>query len=353
MKKKVVVGCIITVLVIIIFALSIALIFALNKNGENNVTVGKMSAAEETIVTEFIDAVKSEIKMKNFIEKNFDFRACFAVDKTMYKDEVPDGDELKKIMEYHYNNPDESEIKETADTWTGAYYNLIINEYDLTLKDIQGPYEYNNGFEFEDVVATYTNKDGQDLSFTFTFYHDKVVMIAAPESSYQNYSISFTQKDGVNYRDDFSAFGYDHEHMANFFEGEVKERVDTETGYVLILNNGIKCYYELDKYGYVNYMDVYTVWEPGTSSDAEKEWFSTFTKFIKTLGYNDYDLIKSNMVNLIDEMEDELSYDADEDFPQELYDDYRTYGNSKFEIAAQGLSETEVEINFVITPIED
>jgi len=357
MKKKVIIGCVISFLVLIIIALAIALIISLNsKKNLNSVyyATGEVSNEYQTIANDFVNAVKSEKQMKEYINKYFDYRACYAYEKLTEKDSIDENDDLQKFVDYYYNTPDESEINKITDSYTGGYLELVNKKYNLTLVNIGAPIKYKGNLKFEDVDATYVDSDGKELVFSFTMYDNKVALIAVPgdDTDGANYSVNFVDADTITYREDYSSFGITSDSMESMLSEEIEDSSYEDGGYILKLKNGTYCYYEVDDIGCVNYIDFYTNWSPSSSSNERKNWEESFNDFLDTY-YYDYDSFEDSLKSFISEIDNNLSYDENLPFPQEIYRDSRTNGHSKFEIAVHGMSETELELNFIITPISE
>ena len=172
MKKKIILGSIIAILVIAIIVLTIVLVNMLNDKSTK-----KEKSKYQVMAEEFVDAIKSEKALQEFLKKYCDYKALYAYDSaTTINPE--DMDEFVELFETSYKDADEEDIEDVRDRWDGGLFQYVDLDLDLTLKKVEKEYIYPDFPDMIDVPVRYKNADGKDVNVAFALYKDKLIYIS-------------------------------------------------------------------------------------------------------------------------------------------------------------------------------
>ena len=352
MNKKVIVGILITVLVFAVVVLSVLLGIALNKDKESG-SKSKRYSKYEPLVEEFVEATKDEDKMKKFIDEKTDAKALYVMNQLSLL-ESEDEQEIKEAFEKYYNNPDADDLKNAEDDVTYTLQSFAYYDLGLKLKEIEHvePYPYDLGYE--DIVASFTDKDNNEVQIIFVCFKDKIAYIYLNNNTdldlegKESVSIDFVTHNGVQFAEDYSAFGLTDEQVVDIFSSEYKKTVTLGHNTTIEFNDYISCVVTTSSFGDVAKVDFKAKWVP--DQNIEADWEGYISTFVESLNIEDYSSIRDAMVSLHTEMNKHFSYDDEQPFPQELYDEYKIVDHIKIQMKATGISENEMELHFVVTP---
>lgn len=156
-KKKI----FIIIVAIIVLAVVGTIIFIINKHNNN---LKDSSSSYKIELEEFAEACKSEKKMKKYLDKHFDFKGSYAMNKSSELSEFEELYKNAKKTDY------ESDIEETEE----FCFDFVSKNKDVKIVEI-GDYIKGVGDFYGGSITL--KIDNVETKFTLTFYNGKLVDI--------------------------------------------------------------------------------------------------------------------------------------------------------------------------------
>lgn len=166
MNKKIVLGLIIAAVAIILVLVTI---FSPNGKFNNNYY--------NKVAEDFVDAVKSEENMGEFLKKYLNEKALYAyTSEDMYDTETMD--DFVELFEKNVKNADVKDVAEGIEGYISGFKGFATYGLKIKLKnaDMNESEDYR---DFQYLKATYEDDEGEELNFYFDFYKNKLYMISS------------------------------------------------------------------------------------------------------------------------------------------------------------------------------
>jgi hypothetical protein len=356
MNKKVVIT-IIVVLILLVIGLATALVLT-----NTNILGNKKEKYDYTTMANyFAVALKSKENMDSFINKHMDMRALYSLQQ-LYDSEINNKKDAQKLVKDSYN-ASQDKINETVKPWLSGIYTYVDLDLDLVFVSVSEPEPFLYDLEYEDITVTYKDlKENCDQLVTFTCYKGKVVTIA-PDNGFEHHdgayyqsidyvddTYSFVRHNGVKYIDDYSAFGVMENDVISLINKDILEVSYSQDNNKteVTLKNGIHLTIRTNEKGYVRSLDFYNRF--ANNFDNVNTWSLYASGFIVNFGYEDFTEINPAMQELVDGIAPAMVYDTALPFPQVLYNNQKTIDHSTIQVIVNGISETDVDMHFILIP---
>ena len=166
MKRKLIVGSIVGV--ICVAAIIIISVLAITGGGKS----------PETIAKKFTNAMKSEKEMDKYLDKHFDFKLSFAIDKTMENDDYLYNDkDFNDAVNDELNNVKSDELADYEAEVREELKGLVDAGAKLKFKKLSEEKDFPGEDNLKYRVATYLDTDKDEQYTSFVFYNKKLVLV--------------------------------------------------------------------------------------------------------------------------------------------------------------------------------
>ena len=162
-KKK---GISIVAILMVIIAI-IAVIFVVNRR------------TYKSVAKDFAKAMQSEEKMNKFVEKNFDFKAMYAIEKIGEDDDIDKEDqkELAKAFKKEYKKVKKDDYEDYKDKMKDVMQEFVTEDNKIKLKNVEKPEKFDEFELLDKCEATYEDEDGKEVKLDLYLYKNKIVLI--------------------------------------------------------------------------------------------------------------------------------------------------------------------------------
>ena len=195
MKRKLIVGSIVGV--ICVAAIIIISVLAITGGGKS----------PETIAKKFTNAMKSEKEMDKYLDKHFDFKLSFAIDKTMENDDyLLSHKDFNDVVNDELNNIKSNELADYEAEVREELKGLVDAESKLKFKKLGEEKDFPGEDSLKYRVATYLDTDKDEQYTSFVFYNKKLVLIMYDnlDEFYEDYEadIEYDEENDEDYDDE-------------------------------------------------------------------------------------------------------------------------------------------------------